>query len=109
MTNEQIIFEARCELMREGKIGKSGNVYKAVDADGNERIYEEPEEIHTYQAWKEQGYQVQKGQKAVARIVIWKYAVSKAKDGEEDGKEHMFMKNSAFFTRAQVEPIKAGA
>lgn len=109
MTNAQIIGNASIELMNAGKIGTTGRTLIFIDATGTEITMPEPEAIHTYSTWKEMGYQVQKGQKAVAKITIWKHAVRtiKTDDGSEAQQEHMFPKLSAFFAAHQVEPIKA--
>ena len=103
MTNEQIIFSASQQLAQDGHIKYTGRIFKAVDADGTEITIKETEAIHTYSTWKKLGFQVQKGQKAVARLTIWKHAV---KVNEETGEEtpRMFMKSSAFFSASQVEP-----
>lgn len=100
MTNAQIIFENQMLLANEG-------ILKFTD-DG------EIQPIHTYNAWKARGFQVKKGEKAVAKFAIWKYSNSKKKDDEESEAEgenevqkgRCFMKMSAFFTDEQVEPIK---
>ena len=114
MTNAQIIFNAAQELAEQGLIQYTGRTFKATDAAGNEVVLKETEEIHTYKIWQEMGYQVQKGQKAVAKIMIWKHSGSKmeempTKDGNVEyiDKGHMFMKLAAFFSRSQVE--EAGA
>lgn len=62
--------------------------------------------IITYNAWKELGFQVQKGQKAVAQFTIWKHCNGKV--DEETGEEKpgkMFMKKASFFTAKQVQAI----
>ena len=108
MTNAQIIFNARVKLMEEGKIGTTGRAVEVMNQNGETVILPEPEQIHTYAAWKELGYQVQKGQKAIAKFTIWKYAgkVIETEDGtEEHGK--CFMKCAAFFHAGQVEAIGA--
>lgn len=70
MKNADIIFTQAQELMKAGIIGKTGrtSTAKVVNADGEEEeiIVEEAEPIHTYAKWKELGFQVQKGEKAVA-------------------------------------------
>lgn len=113
MTNAMIIFTASQELAKDGKIKYTGNEFKAVDSTGKEITYKETEEIHTYAIWKEMGYQVSKGQKAVAKIMIWKHT-GKKEDSMVDSegneahyidKGHMFMKTAAFFSRSQVEEI----
>lgn len=65
--------------------------------------------IHTYAKWKQLGYQVKRGEKCQHRLTIWK-SCTRTKtnaDGEEVTTSKMIMKESCFFTLAQVEPIKA--
>lgn len=65
--------------------------------------------IHTYAKWQSLGFQVKKGEKAVAKFPIWKYTNKKKKDESEEEAQaagHCFMKMSAWFTDQQVEPIK---
>lgn len=108
MTNVEIINTKAMELMKAGVIGTTGKMMlaKFVDENGDEVEKEipEPEAIHTYAMWKQLGYQVQKGEKAVARFAIWKYVTNKNEDDEEEPK--MFMKNAAWFKASQVAPIK---
>jgi hypothetical protein len=103
MTNAQIIFNESIALMRDGKIGTTGRMLAFKDEDGE--IHEEPEPvaIHTYAAWKSLGYQVKKGEKAVAKFLIWKHTVKKAKADDDDDQEKMFMTKAAFFAPDQVE------
>lgn len=111
MTNAEIIFRQSLELVKAGAIGTTGRVLKFEDQDGTVTEVPEPEMIHTFAAWKELGYQVRKGEHAVAAFTIWKYT-SKAKDeGEQEAQEngHCFLKKAFWFTRAQVDEIKAGA
>ena len=104
MTNEQIIFNESQRLAKEGVIKYTGRVLKFVDMAGQEVIYKETEQIHTYNAWKDMGFQVQKGQKAVAQFVIWKYSGKiNEETNEEEGR--MFMKKASFFTIDQVKAI----
>lgn len=107
MTNEQIVFEQRMHLMKMGVIGGTGRIYTAkILKDGveTEMQVEEPEPIHTYQAWKEMGYQVKKGEHAIAHFAIWKY---REKKDEQTGEKRssMFLKNASFFKGSQVEKI----
>lgn len=108
ITNEQIIFNARFELMGQGKIGSTGRMIVLQDDEGNEKEIPEPEIIHTFNGWKERGYKVKKGEHAVAKFGIWKYT---GRHEEEDGeitveRGHCFIKQSCFFSASQVE--KAG-
>lgn len=106
MTNAQIIFSAAQSLAEQGIIGYTGRVFEYVDDAGNKQTMRETEPIHTYAAWRELGYQVQKGQKAVAQFVIWKHSGDKvdSETGEEKpGK--MFMKRASFFKASQVQAI----
>lgn len=115
MTNAAIIEEAKVQLMREGKIGTTGRMFKAVviDGDGNEveRLVPEPEEIHTFQHWKSLGFKVKKGEHAVARIEIWKHSTRTVEneDGEEIDKSRMFRKIACFFSKSQVELMEVTA
>ena len=114
MTNEQIVFQAEQELAKEGRILYTGRVLKMLNSAGETIDVPETEQIHTYRVWQEQGYQVQKGQKAVVKLMIWKHTGKKVEDiPMQDGttaqvldKGHMFMKLSAFFSRSQVEKIQ---
>ena len=106
MTNEQIIFNESINLMEQGKLNGTGNMITiiTVNSDGQEekKQIEEPEPIHTYAAWKQLGFQVKKGSKAVAQINIWKHVSRKEEievkytDGttgtEEVDNSKMFMK-----------------
>lgn len=98
MTNAQIIFSEEQSLAKQGIINYTGRVFETED--GIE--IKETESIHTYAGWQELGYQVQKGEKAVASFHIWKY-VGKKDDEDED---KMFLKKSAFFKRSQVKEIE---
>lgn len=109
MTNEQIILRARLSLAAQGVIGTTGNSIGYLNENGEETTCIEPEPIHTYTAWKEIGYQVRKGEKAVASFPIWKYTVKKGKTPEEEDQSHMFMKTAHFFKRSQVDPIASRA
>lgn len=90
ITNAQMVAQETFELIRAGRISPN-------------------EEIHTFQRWKALGYSVKKGEHAVSKIPIWKMATRKNKDGEEEETGRMFIKTSAFFSTAQVEPIPARA
>ena len=64
------------------------------------------EESHTYNHWKQLGYQVRRGEHAKFRARIWKHGSRKVEvDDEEHEVGRMFMKNAAFFTRSQVDEI----
>ena len=110
MTNQQIVLNAAQELAAEGKIKYTGNVLKFEDAEGKEVEFKETEDIHTYAHWLSLGYQVRKGQKAVAKIQIWKHSEKETETQDENpesavNKGHMFLKVAAFFSASQVEAI----
>lgn len=93
ITNNMIIENARANLIAAG-------------------LLDPAHEIHTFQRWKALGYSVKKGEHAIAKFAIWKYGERKRKteDGGEEVQEiggGCFMKTSAFFSTAQVEPLKA--
>ena len=92
MCNEEIIFRASCDLVREGLL--------TFDEDGIEPI-------HTFEVWRQMGYSVMKGQKAIVKLSIWKQGTKKPKEGEEKGKPFFFLKESSFFKASQVAPLAA--
>ena len=105
MTNEQIILENRLLLLEMGELKPTG---RTINFNGVEK--QEPEEIHTFQAWKQLGFIVRKGEHAIAKFPIWKYKPGKKKDaeGDEDAaqkKGYCFMKMAFFFTADQVDAI----
>ena len=106
MTNEQIIFNERIDLMEKGTIGTTGETIVVEDAEGNKMQYNEPEQIHTFLEWKKRGYKVKRGEHAVTKLNIWKHVLKKSEKDDEADKEKMFMKLAFFFTASQVEPIK---
>lgn len=111
MNNATIIFNNSIQLMKEGALKGTGEFLTVKYDDGHTEEVEVPEPIHTYQAWKTLGYQVRKGEKAIAKFMIWKYTEKKGKEdnadlGLKEGdtiKSNMFMKMSAFFKMSQVE------
>lgn len=113
MTNAQIIFQNRVFLMEHGLLkGVEGQMITWTDEEGTREI-QMPEEIHTFQTWKSMGYQVQKGEHAVAKFPVWKFKASKKKgdeqeagDDEEPQTGRCFMKVAFFFTADQVKPIE---
>lgn len=112
MTNEAIIFNRSVALMKAGILKGTGRYFSFTDDTGNTMTLEEPEAIHTFQEWKRLGYAVRRGQKAVAFIQIWKYKEPKKADDTTGTvamtieERSFFMKNAAFFTAEQVEPLK---
>jgi antirestriction protein ArdC len=65
--------------------------------------------LHTYATWKKLGYQVKQGEKSAHKIPVWRRSTKKI-ENEEGEKEEVdngryFLKESAFFTQAQVEVI----
>lgn len=87
MTNTEIIMGNMVMLIAEGIIAKDAT-------------------IHTYAHWQSLGYQVKKGEKAVAKFPIWKYTKGKTKEMDEEEAQrrgYCFMKNSAWFSDKQVE------
>ena len=62
--------------------------------------------ITVYAKWKELGYKVQRGQKAIASFCIWKHTVKEASDETKEDESKMFMKKASFFKFSQVEKMK---
>lgn len=92
MTNEQIIF-------------KAASAFLGLDEAeaGNMLMLGQFPAFHTYEAWKELGYQVQKGQHSCFSAQIWKMTEKKNAEGERTQK--LIMKRAHFFARNQVEKI----
>ena len=112
MTNAEIISNAQFALMDAGKIGSTGRTLEVRDEAGNIFTMPEPEPIHTFNYWKEIGYSVRKGEKAVTKLCIWKYTSKRKTDedgNEQEPESRMFMKTSAFFALSQVQPITANS
>lgn len=113
MTNANIILNESVKLMKENKLKGSGKI-GTVEINGEQMQIELPEEIHTFNGWKERGFKVKKGEHSNIKFAIWKYTERAKKEEEKNGSladdvniSHMFMKLSAFFTAEQVEPLKA--
>lgn len=114
MTNENIIMMQSISLMEQGILKGSGVFGKVIDANGEEKEIELPEQIHTFAAWKQLGFSVKKGEHSNIKFAIWKYAEKQKDESEKVGnpiadapQSKMFMKVASFFTASQVEPIKA--
>lgn len=108
MTNAMIILSESMRLMREGKIKGSGQFVEIEEADGTKKTIELPEAIHTFAGWKALGFSVKKGEKSSIKFPIWKRTAKQVENenGEAEEETNMFMKTAAWFTAAQVEPIK---
>ena len=114
MTNAAIILDESIRLMNDGILKGTGRFLDVVNEDGSTSKLELPEEIHTFNAWKQRGFIVRKGEHAVASFPIWKYIGSKRKDSDEPQETdesgsngYCRMKLSHFFTAAQVQPLTA--
>ena len=115
MTNAAIILNESIRLMKAGILSGSGRYAIMLDENGAEKPVELPEPIHTFAAWKQAGYIVKKGEHAIARFTIWKYAAGRNAnaesenpdaDGEETTPGRMFLKQAFFFKASQVERIQ---
>lgn len=106
MTNREILMQAGQALAEAGRIAFTGREYVYETESGEKMVFRETEDIHTYARWKQKGFQVRKGQKAVAKIKIWKHT-TKVNDETGEEEEKMFMKEAAFFSRSQVERLPA--
>lgn len=114
MTNASIILNESIRLMNEGVLTGTGRFVEVENEDGQTEQLELPEEIHTFNAWKQRGYIVRKGEHSIASFPIWKYIGGKRKESDEpqEGDEaessgYCRMKLSHFFTAAQVQPLTA--
>lgn len=106
MTNEQIIWSARCDLMDKGIIGTTGHIVEIRNADDTVTAYKEPEPIHTFAVWKTNGYCVKKGEHAIIDLQIWKHKTKKSEDKGQADQNIMFLTKAFFFAPSQVERIE---
>lgn len=109
MTNAMILLIKTQELAEEGKLKYTGQVFKAVDAEGKEVEFKEVEPIHTFNGWKKRGYCVKKGQKSDIKFQIWHWSKKKPKDmNEEEAVErgYCYMRTASWFRFDQVERIE---
>ncbi len=110
MTNEEIIFQKRLQLMDSGIIGTTGRRITIEDEYGEEREVCEPVEVHTFTGWESIGYRVRRGEHACASFLIWRHREAGKKKDKTTGEisetpETMFMTNAHFFSETQVEKI----
>ena len=103
MTNQMIIMMQQEELAKAGILEYTGREIEVTLPDESVMTFKEVEDIHTYAKWKELGFQVKKGEKAVTQFMIWKYVQKKKKETDEENEARMFMKKASFFKRSQVE------
>ena len=104
MKNEYTILIQKEELAKEGKIKYTGRVLRFETPTGETIEYRETEQIHTFAEWKNKGYKVIKGQKAVAKFPIW--IPTKKKTDNNKMEIRFWLKNSAWFSKSQVEKIE---
>ena len=105
ITNSQIILNESLELMKAGVLKSTGRIFVQELEDGTKIELPEPEQIHTYNGWKERGYQVKRGEHAKATFSIWKYTGKKDEETGEETEGHCFLKKSFWFTAEQVEKV----
>ena len=65
----------------------------------------DPAQLYTYQEWKNRGYQVQKGEKAILKTKLWKQVEKINKKTGEKEKKFYFV-NASLFDIEQVKPIE---
>ena len=109
ITNAMIIATEARRLMSEGKLQPTGRILTFETRDGDVIKLPEAEPMHTFAMWKSLGYRVKKGEHAITKLMIWKYAQRHAETDEEDTAEepsgHCFRKQAYFFAASQVERI----
>lgn len=103
MTNVDIVAK-QCELLNL-KITESDKLFNNLP-------------LKTYREWNRYGYQVKKGEKAIACFQIWKLTKSKSKKAESTndqdenaeksvtGKDRFRLVYAYFFSNEQVEPVE---
>ena len=103
ITNGEIILRESLELLKKGILKPTGRVFVQELPDGSKIELPEPEPIHTYNGWKELGYQVKKGEHAKAQFPIWKYKGQKNEETGEDENGKCYQRKAFWFTFDQVE------
>lgn len=123
MDNATIVLNERLKLMEEGKIGSTGRTLEFTVEDGTTKMILEPEPLLTYDAWKQYGFIVKRGEHATAIIEIWmpkKKTSSKKKNAEKTDdtaasadkaevspeKQDFYKKRAFFFRRCQVQKME---
>lgn len=109
--NEMLIMMESVRLMKEGILKGSGKFTEA-EINGKIERFEIPEEIHTYNKWKELGFQVQKGETSFIKFRVWYFRKGRQEQEiEGDAAENSqrrggkcYLKMTAFFTADQVKP-----
>ena len=103
-TNSEIILRESLNLVKKGILKTTGRVFVQELPDGSKVETPEPEPIHTYNGWRDLGYQVKKGEKAKASFPIGKWAGKKDEEtGQESGR--CWQRKAFWFTADQVEKI----
>lgn len=105
VTNGEIILRESLELMKQGILKPTGRMFTQEMPDGSKIEIPEPEPIHTYNGWKDLGFQVKKGEHAKAQFPIWKWKGQKNEEtGEEEGGQ-CYQRKAFWFTQDQVEKV----
>ena len=103
--NSEIILQESLELLKQGVLKPTGRVFVQELPDGSKVELPEPEPIHTYNGWKDLGYQVKKGEHAKATFPVWKWKGQKNEEtGEEEGGT-CYQRKAFWFTFDQVEKV----
>lgn len=105
ITNKEIILKESLELLKQGVLKPTGRVFVQELPDGTKIELPEPEPIHTYNGWKELGFQVKKGEHAKAQFTIWKYYGKKNEETGEEENGACHPKKAFWFTFDQVEKV----
>ena len=104
-TNGEIIMRESLELMKQGVLKSTGRMLVQELPDGQKIEIPEPEAIHTYNGWKELGFQVKKGEHAKAQFPIWKWKGQKDEETGEVTGGTCYQRKAFWFTFDQVEAI----
>lgn len=105
ITNVQIIFNESLKLVQQGVLKSTGKTIVLEMQNGSKKEMPEPEPIHTYNGWKELGYQVKKGEHAKAQFPIWKYKGQKNEETGEEENGKCYQRKAFWFTFDQVEKV----
>lgn len=79
LTNRAKVLEERILLAAYGEIGWQDEETQTFYIGQNAYMCRTPEEIDTFQGWKNRGYYVKRGQKAISELKLWSGAAGLSK------------------------------
>lgn len=63
------------------------------------------EKVDTFDGWRRNGYQVQRGSKALFQTMIWKPCKMRKTDPESEARTKLYLVKASFFGKSQVKAL----